>query len=328
MSHGSGISADRVPTTRPAGGAPSGVNGDYDSVGGEKYHAQRCARGVGLLEKSLRRAMAAGGLESFAQVNCLSLGAGTAAPQQALCQKWKEHGYTEFPTFHLSDYSDTQLRTAVSNLEPFDAVGQTWVLDLTKDDIPMEDASVDFVDCTHVLHHLTHGDRYCERLAHVFSETRRVLKPTGVFALTSMDPTNCRKSRWFTLAGSLSGMEYSLDPGRLYGAHCPRLDVVIGRLRDAGFLVTGMDLIRDEPLIEPELYFDPPTLLARVKAGDVAGSSFFVLARNSGVWEDWLEAVEGLIADGSIHRVVEESERWRKLVGQAYYLEASPELVM
>ncbi len=297
----------------------SGVNSHYFKDGqydGNTYHTQRMARcGEKQLDAFLKAAMH---LDlSPDQMTGLCLGAGTGAPPLAICEGLKARGETSFPNFHLLDFSVGQLEVAKTALGEYDAVASCQQWNLIDDrELPYEDESIDFAECTHVLHHLTHGDLHAHNIRKVFDKTRRVMKPNGRFCVVTMSPKVCRLSRWFALLGQIATMDQSMDPGYSYGAECPDTDIVLAHLADAGFEVKKVEPIRT-PLVVEELYYNPKKLIDLVRNGDYAASSFFSHANDRGLLEDWLAQADRMVENGEIETVIERADSWRNLIGQA-----------
>jgi ubiquinone/menaquinone biosynthesis C-methylase UbiE len=297
----------------------SGVNSHYFRDGqydGNTYHDQRQSRcGAKQFDAFLK---ASKHLQLPPdQMTGLCLGAGTGAPPLSICKALKERGNTSFPSFNLLDYSIGQLKVAEEALGEYDAVASSQQWNLVDDkELPFEDESIDFAECTHVLHHLTHGDPHARNLRKVFDKTRRVMKPRGRFVVVTMSPEVCRLTRWFTLLGQIATMDQSMDPGYSYGAECPKADVVLAHLADAGFEVKKVEPIRT-PLVVESLYYDPAEMIKRVRNGDYAASSFFSHAADRGLLDDWLSQADQMVENGEIKTVIERADSWRELIGQA-----------
>ena len=134
-------------------------------------------------------------------------------------------------TSHACDYTDTLMRLSDVNVD---------IVDLNTEKLPYKGGEFDLVTCTEVLEHLEH---YRETIR----EVHRVLKPNGVFVLTTPNILNLKSRIRFMIFGfyNLFGPLH-FNESKLYsaGGHINPIGLyfLIQPLVDAGFNNIQVDI--------------------------------------------------------------------------------------
>ncbi|MFQ5540393.1 MAG: class I SAM-dependent methyltransferase [Candidatus Binatia bacterium] len=176
-------------------------------------------------------------------------------------------------------------------------------------DLPYEDGVFDGVTCNQVIHHLDgpgNGGGF-PKVAKVFAEFYRVLRPGGVVVLNTCSHQQLVDGYWWADLIRRAVEEMS--------ARIPSIELTTTMLGSAGFHVAGVIVPLHEILQGPS-YFDPKAPLNKsFREGD---STWSLISQQE--LHQALEQIRMMNEDGSINNYLTRREQRRKCVGQTTFI--------